>query len=155
MPCMYGTSALAPDTFSATRSNGGRIAAVEFEILVRLDDDQIPRKLIGDPVAKTQSLGQVVRRPGAEQRRVQLLPVRGGGRRPLGPRQILGRAQGGIRRLEEHPQKARVGIGETAFGVRIRGRQDALRARLIGEIPLDEVIDGAHGGLARRGDRIA
>ena len=48
-----------------------------------------------------------------------------------------------------------VDVGNTAVRGCVRRRENAFRTRLIREKPIDEVVDGAQGRFAHRGDRIA
>src|ERR1700730_8995660 len=63
--------------------------------------------------------------------------------------------QGRVGRLEEHPQVSCIDVGDTALREYIRRRENVLRTRLVREKTFDEVVDGAQGPFAHRGDGIA
>ncbi len=122
---------------------------------MRLDDDQIAGKFVGDPVAKLQGSRHIVIHPGAQHRRVELLAPPGQRRRALGGGQIFRRTADSLGRLEQHPEQPRVHIGEAGIRVRVRSGENALCARFVRQVAFDEIVDAAQRRSALRADRIA
>ena len=125
--------------------HGGRIAPVELEVLQQLDHHQIAGESIRGDAGKTDRFRQVARDPCTKHRGVQLLALRGSGRRTLSRCLIFGGTLGGIGRLEQHPQETGVDIGDAAIRIRIGGSDDTLRPGLVRQEPLDEVVDRLRG----------
>ena len=124
-----------------------RVAAIELEILVRFDDDEIARKFIRYPVAKPQAQGRVVIDPRPQHRRVELLAARGVRRRALGRSEIFCGALRARRRFEQHPQQPRVHVGHARLRLRIRGGENTFRAGFVRQVAFDEIIDAAQRGV--------
>ncbi len=80
-----------------------RVAAVEFKILMRFDDDEIARKFIRYLLAQLQSPRQIVIDPGPQHRGVELLAPRGKRRGTLGCGQISRGEPHPLRCFEQHP----------------------------------------------------
>ena len=105
--------------------------------------------------ARRMASGSVARNPCSKHGGVQLLALGGAGRRALGRRVVFGGTLGGIGRLEQHPQETGVDVGDAALRVRIGGPDDTLRAGLVGEEPLDEIVDRLRGVGSDAGPGIA
>ena len=132
-----------------------RIAAIEFEILMHLDDGEIAGKFIGYLVADSNRALKIVVDPRPQHGCVELLAPRCQRRGPCSGDYILCRMGRGLRSLQQHPENSRVDISHARVSVRVRGPENRLRARLIRQETHDEIIDAAQRAVAAPGDLIA
>ncbi len=133
----------------------GEPAQVEVQILADLDHDQIARKGCDGLVAQGQGGRHVILAPGVQHLHGQLFAPGGAVPRRLGQGQVFGRPRRGLRRLQQHPQNAGIGVGQGAGGIALGRAKNVGGAGLIGQEAFDEVVDRRQGGVILGGDGIA
>jgi hypothetical protein len=123
----------------------GKSPAIELEVLLDLEQHEIARELIRRLRAGGERPRHIVGDPRAQHLDVELLPARGVRGGALGGGQVPCSMHRRLRRLEQHPEEARVHIGDAAVPCLVRGAHDPLRARLVSEKSADEIIHRLQG----------
>ena len=154
-PVHVGDIGIAFHHFQGDAKHGRSVAAVELEILLRLDDHEIARKFIQRLVAKTQARRQIILGPRAQYRKVEPFPARRVQLSSLRGDEVFGRATRRFGRLEKHPQQTGVHVRDAAVGSRISRADDALGAGLVGQKTVDELIDGPQRRITSGARRIS
>ena len=129
--------------FQNRPQHGRRIAAIEFQVLMNLGDDQIAGKPVRQFVTQPHRGGYVVGDPGTQHRDVELLSSARLRRATLGSIQIPTGMLCGSRCLQQHPQHAGVDLSHAAIRIRGGRLEHPLGARLIGKKSFNEIIHDA------------